>query len=844
MRVLLSPALLALTLLPLAAADRDPRVGDVDPVRPAQKVERALNGTFAFPARPEVVWTPDEEGFVKDRLFHAPAPGIHPRILFAPEDLPRIRQHLASNAIGTAKIAALRSLVERGIGTPTTWEGRCYAALVAGDQTAFVTEYRESPLENEPPGSGFRHNLPGRTPATRWGTRNPLLASLQGQAFLALHDEDAEAGRRVATAMTTWAAFSAPKVAAANQKEGHEFHWNSTRDLVPNEIAFAYDWAWPWMTPIQRNTLRDLLVASTVGKYTLGMDLPRHWRIWNHLAIDNSYINKLFAIEGEPGDDPRGRDRFFEVTRDYLTYSHTETGFPSEGIGYHTAGYAHLATVLTSFANRGRNLLVHPRWRRLVDTYLVQAMQPFGGAWQSSGDLGNFPPNAMMLQVHKWFFPDSPGVDFVFRHQPTIKAGGWARIIAEDEGFSWITAVAPGATDPREAAQAFAAARTGGGLTYHEPERGTLITRTGWGPDDLVLHVDCRTDMTYPSHDHPDRGQFTLAALGRAWACDGYRDTESKFHNLVTIDGRGQGYFTPSGRWIAAEDSSTATTAITDSKYCWDWQWTKSCFTESAASLKGRGQEVFIESAELALRRVPLEKWEVDPLPQVTAYYDGFATHANGDPRMWDDEDGWQLRAPWYPVQKAFRTVTLARGAHPYVLVVDDIRKDDAEHLYEWRMNAGPDVEAVSITGHDILLGDQTTARSTPDLPYAFQGKTPLTPKKGDRLLLIRTLDIAIPDLPTLQPIPMVATIEYKKTDDMHQFTGRAMGMGTQVVIGSRSVEPRFAMLLYPHRQGEPLPTTAWNHEKTQLTVTWPDQQDAYSVDTASDGRRIFRRLP
>ena len=115
--------------------------------------------------------------------------------------------------------------------------------------------------------------------------------------------------------------------------------------------------------------------------------------------------------------------------------------------------------------------------------------------------------------------------------------------------------------------------------------------------------------------------------------------------------------------------------------------------------------------------------------------------------------------------------------------------------------------------------------------------------KRCDRLLVIRTLDIAIPDPPTLQPIPMVATIEYPKTDDMHTFTGRAMGMGTQVAIGSRSVEPRFAMRLDLHRQGDFLPTTAWNPKNTRPTVTWPDQQEAYAVEIAAEGHRAFRRL-
>jgi hypothetical protein len=195
-------------------------------------------------------------------------------------------------------------------------------------------------------------------------------------------------------------------------------------------------------------------------------------------------------------------------------------------------------------------------------------------------------------------------------------------------------------------------------------------------------------------------------------------------------------------------------------------------------------------------------------------------------------------------VQKAFRTVILGRGQHPFVLIADDIQKDDAEHLYEWRMNMPPDIATVSIDGPDILLGDETTKRQPVELANAFQGKTGLVPQKGDRLLLVRTLDIAQPDLPTLQPIPMVAAIEYKKTDDSHQFTGRSMGMGTQVVIGSRSVEPNFLILLYPHREGDELPTTSWNDDKTRLTLAWKDETETYSVKETPDGRREFTLVP
>jgi hypothetical protein len=833
---------LIITLLALPAHALDPRVGDVDPVMPADKVDRALNGTFNFPPSPPAPWTPDERGFAKDRLFHVPPPGVHPRILFAPEDLPRIRHELASNEVGRATLAAIRAQLAKGIETKSTWEGQCYAALAAGDLDGFKRAFKENPLDDVPPGSGFKMNVPGRTPATKWGVRNPLLASMEAAAFIALIDDDKQAGMRAATALATYAAFISPKVDAANQRPRHEFQWYSTRYLVPSEISYGYDWAWPWMTPAQRDIVRSVIVRATAGKYTLGMDLPAHWRNWNHLGLTESYASGMFAIEGEPGDDPRGRDRIFEVYRDYLSYSIDDLGTGTEGIGYQTAGIGHISSPLVAFANRGRNLLVHPHWRLHTESWLVQAMQPFGGAWQSCSDLANFPPNLSLVAVQKYFYPDSPGIDFVYRNTPLVAQRAWDKIALDSCEVQWITPSLPAAHDTRAAAQQQAAALVGGGLTFYDKERGFLYTRTGWGLDDVALHVDAKRDSYFANHDHADRGQFNLAALGRAWACDGYRDTESKYHNVVTIDGRGQGYFATPASWIEETDNARETTAVVDTKYCWDWQWMKSSFTESLASLTKRDLASFADSAARLQSRVPLAQWEPDPT--VSAYYAGFADRAHGDPRMWDDEDGWVLRAPWYPVRKAFRTVILGRGKHAYVLVADDIRKDDAEHLYEWRMNMPPEVAAVSINGPDILLGDETTHREPAELKNAFQGTTGLVPAKGDRLLLVRTLEVAVPALPTLQPIPLVATIEYKKTDDSHQFTGRSNGMGTQVIIGSRSVEPGFVILLYPHRQGDELPTTTWNDDKSQLTVTWTDQTDTYKVSTGTDGRRVFALQP
>jgi hypothetical protein len=834
-------ATLVFQTFPIFAQEK--RVGDVDPVMPSEKVERALNGTMNFPPSPSIPWVPDEKGFAKDRLFHVPPAGAHPRILFAEEDLPRIRKELLSNDSGRAMLAVIREQLSKGIGNPATWEGQCYAALLTGDLAKFKAAYKESPLDYTPPGTGLRTDVPGRKPATKWGRPNPLLASLEAQAFLALIDDDAKLGKETAAAIASYGRYVSPKVDEANKQPRHEFHWYSTRVLVPNEIAYGYDWAWKWMTPEQRENLRSLIVRATVGKYTLGMDLPAHWRNWNHLGLDESFAACLFAIEGEKGDDPRGLERIHEVFRDYITYGIDPMGYGKEGIGYQTAGFGHLSAPMIAFANRGKNLFTHPHYRKQTESWLVQTMQPYGGEWQSSCDLANFPPSLAMLGPLKYFYPASPGIDFVYRNHPQVRSGEWNKIAAELTEAQLITPVMPADHETRNEAQKEAAAMVGGGLSYFDKERGSLYTRTGWGTNDLTLHVDCRNDTTFANHDHPDRGQFTLAALGRPWASVGYRDTESKFMNVVTIDGRGQGFFATPGDWIEFKETPKETKAVIDAKYCWDWMWMKSSFTESKESLEKRQLGNFKESAKRLQSRIPLSKWEPDTSSNVLAYYQGFADRAHGDPRMWDDEDGWVIRTPWYPVKKAFRTVILGRGKHSYVLVADDISKDDSEHLYEWRMNMSPEIVAVSINGRDILLGDETTHREKPVLKNGFQGSTGLVPKEGDRLLLLRTLDIALPDPPTIQPIPSVSTIEYKKTDDSHQFTGRSMGMGTQVVVGSRSVEPDFLMLLFPHRKGEEPPVTSWNKEKNRLTIAWKDQTDVWSVTLDKEGRRIFKRV-
>jgi len=199
----------------------------------------------------------------------------------------------------------------------------------------------------------------------------------------------------------------------------------------------------------------------------------------------------------------------------------------------------------------------------------------------------------------------------------------------------------------------------------------------------------------------------------------------------------------------------------------------------------------------------PLAKPERDPLRKVADYFSGNLTT---NPLIWN-EDSWPMRLPNFQVEYAFRTAGLVKGKHDYILIVDDIRKDGLERLYEWAMPMPMDVELVSIKqlvdvkqesgplnigfntltngglqgAYDLLLGDKRMKRNMQELD-TINGEL-LTagrfiPQKGDPMLLVRVLNRTAAPRPNLEPNPRLEVLEKLKTEDMHQFYLRSMDLG------------------------------------------------------------------
>lgn len=98
--------------------------------------------------------------------------------------------------------------------------------------------------------------------------------------------------------------------------------------------------------------------------------------------------------------------------------------------------------------------------------------------------------------------------------------------------------------EPRESVDPDAA---GVPLARHFQGRGLAVFRTGWSREDVMFAIEA--GPYYPvTHNQADKGHFTLYGLGQRWAIDsGYGNDrlplgrcQTVAHNGVLIDGRGQ----------------------------------------------------------------------------------------------------------------------------------------------------------------------------------------------------------------------------------------------------------------------------------------------------------------
>ena len=827
-----------------------------------------LDGKYWWPDSPSVdTSTVENPHFLADAFGSAPPPGVHPRILISPDELPALRKRIKETIGGRFFYHQITFNQEKSIRKEGTFCHAWLKALAAGDQQRALDIV------------GGRIKVPmGQKYSHRYGPAYVLMT----EAFDAMVREDEAMGKEVAAAITTLAKIYMKRLEAMDRgaetgeldtsmDSPDRFHgfrmteqrtqfnsdaWRSgRRDAIDGEpwLAFMYDYAHNFMTDEQLAVVRATLNKYHFGKTTMGSHMPHHFRNWNWIAIGSGgLLLTVLATEGEEGNDQRVIDHATQILEDFVKYGWSDMGSSNEAIGYTQFGLRWGVPGLVALARRDVNVWNWRRWRGQVDWY-AHASQPDALnqppdrdlRFISHGDGGHGGPAQMTMQAFKRFYPNDPRIDFVAQ-----MAGVPFKEIADEDGEYEIPGrgfyntypvedllmhgLDASSTDHRDGKE------LGYPTTFFDPERNSLITRSEWGADQLQLQFEARNDATSPNHQHADRGAFTLAGAGRVWADERFRSIESRHHSMVIIDGKGQGYFTPPAEWLGLVDNDDVTIGAVNTAYSYAWAWPGHLcgFTNPKdPRRKFERWRRFQEQADKFLTEHPVYDWQaaIDPHPTVERFYKGFE---KGDPRIWD-EYGRPQRIEHNPVEKAFRTTMLLRGEYPYVVITDDIRKDERERLYEWIMMLTPGTGLLSVDTDEILLYDQAhpnvlgNDKDDPEKPSFIGAKPRLG--NGVPMCLVQILERTIPEDVFTNPQIRLEEFELKDARDWPK--GRGLQLQKRLVVPSRAVEPNFKMLLYPHRKGDAIPGISWNEARTEVTVSWDGQEDRIGFTPGADGR-------
>ena len=774
--------------------------------------EDILNNVWEWPdAYPRPASTLDTAGFAFNRLGKLPKAGVHPRILFSPEQIPSIRERISNTNVGRALLKNLRlrtSIFDK----QSNWESKAYNLLASGDIAKAAELLDSQPKPNGSPG----HYQPY------------FIYELMLKSFDCLIFDNQTEGKKVASAFANYAQMVKPRLEEHLKNTPFpEDVWRAGDKGIMAEqfVAYGYDFAYNFMTPAQRDVMRSLIAKYTFGRITLGMKIPPHFRNWNWIMVGQQLTLNLMAIDGEKGYDKRVYNKCVEVLKDFIDFGISEKGSSREAVGYTGFGFYWGCGAMIGAARRGDNLLIHSHYKAMKYWY-IHSLQPYEHRWVSHGDGGDGGPTVDQLAMMKYFYPKDSLIDYLWQNK-LFENGP---VILQQK----INLIVPliGATDPfKDASGKYVDYKYGKILnlpvTFYDPARGALNTRSEWDKNATCFQMECRIDGEGGSHEHADKGTFTLSALGSAWSLDGFRAVETKYHNGILINGKGQGYFTPSGKWLKTIDTPDATFGVCDTKYSYDWFWPKPFVAYTQPDdpiLKSDRYKSFIPEVLKFKQLYGNEQFEKDPSENIRKYWEPFQ---KGSPRMWD-EDPWPVRIKYNPVEKAFRTAGLVRGEHPYILIVDDIQKNNEENLYDWIMMLEKDVKAISMNGNTIILGKDSSQLQKNDFGSVTESRKL---KKGDPLLMIKVLECEEPGLVnyTSQPPIRIETFEKAETN---QGRGRSYGLDQRLVISSRSVSPNFKILLIPYRNGDKEPEV--NFIDGKASIKWNNQLDEINFKGSS----------
>jgi hypothetical protein len=759
-------------------------------------------------------------------LGHAPAAYVHPRIYFNPEDTTEIKNRLANTVNGREvmrKLHAYTTLLHLGYDGTKGGKFNRSAAYAVNSQNvcymsnvgAFDAKWQYDKLVNNDTTGFVLKSI---------GTRFNAMLSMEAiECFFNKGKINPETGlsynveaANLAKAMTVWA-----RVAL---KSG--LLTPTTYPYIGGCFyAVMYDYNYWAMTPVQRDTARMALakIVPTAPRWgDLTIDPYRTVSNWTTLNFFEVIPN--FAIEGETGYNPTLTHKWMKVLYRFISYGYFDSGCGWEGIG---KNYQMVAQLVAS-ARRGYSLLGHPHVRAYAG-YLSKQIQPFGygfngeDLWGGSGPepmYGKYKFNQMDAIGLKFAYPTDTVADFVWRNYAAYTSNG---VEYPDQAYVLTNGVTTTSFDPGTNNNLFdmmgalvpyvsdwfnmdwttqnkAALKT---TDFVDTERGQMVMRSGFDTNAMSAIFYCRQNTG--GHTYPDRNSFTLSSLGRIWIpyrWGGYGFADSHAQNFVLVDTMAISYnggnqiMPQPGKLLNWSTNATLPQVTGDATYAYSWEWTWSTATGDN-TLLGKadpGKQAWTKVTETLndFRKTPStetfystsiynwQSWNPSASPAGT-YYDRF------------------IKRPYNTMEKVYRTVSMIRGKHNGLLVIDDIKKDANSHKYQWVIQLPSDVTLDSKTDN----GDGTYDAI-------------LKEASGNRRLMLRMLN---------QNDYQKGTAPTVKADTVAYISGDKKAYSVyRLVCTSNCVAPDFKVLLFPYLLGEAKPTTMWNADKSKLNVVWSDQ--------------------
>ncbi|MGA1530669.1 MAG: hypothetical protein ACO398_07975 [Kiritimatiellia bacterium] len=738
-------------------------------------------------------YRPDFDDFNRDRYFDAPPePFRHPRIFVREEQLPEIRTRLATSRSGQAFWPRYRAECEK-----------LYADSPAGRLfQAFLHDEKDQEFEALFSGNAYEMSL-----------------LMMWESLRVLIDDDREAGERLARATANYARhlqgiyeekgigethYIDPDISALpdymkEKTRGVKQYQSFTGLFQEYNIILIYDFAYRYMTGEQRDTVRSLIRDLSSDVWIHGMGEPSTGGNWgpHHWKGGNAAI----AIEGEPGYDPDTVEGLRQVMTSFYATDFTLAGGVWEGLGKGALGTIGLPVA----AQRGWDIAASQPVRRTAARMTMHATLPgmqhimtLGGLGTSYGDVGS---RAFDMLIMKYFYPDDPVIDYLYR-ACMGEDYAWLsdfRFNRHYFGIRFPLVILLCATDYKDGRSLEAArgeAISQEGMSFFCPQFSTLITREDWSPDAGWLYFFARS-INY-GHTRNDRGHFSFAGLGRQWSVYNFgRGSSDHAHSydaqncsVMTVDGFGT--LGQPVKMIAHAESPAASFASADLKHAWDWR------------------EHSHNNTSLAIN--PLTAASMQPLVDEPQPEDAVPFSLKPHWRTPGQPLSPDYRVPHRPVRHAYRTAGLVRPADSstsaYALILDDMEVDGQPRMFTWNMALPSDVELASVDGNRIMLAETG----------------------GVRRCLVEVLqsDAAGRGLAARSRVRVE-----------HYDGGISWSRGVRRLTISVNVPSvRFKVLLYPFREGEPLPVTVWQGD--ELAVRLAGQQDRFVFEVDGEGMTVF----